>query len=119
MLRAANDGLRFFLELSALAAVAYWGWSEHDGVLRWVLVVAAPLAIALVWGRWVAPKARHPAADPARLGLEVLVFGSAVAALFAADEPLQAAILGAAAVLHLGLTFPLGQRGAATAARRR
>jgi hypothetical protein len=34
VLRAANDGLRFFLELSALAAVAYWGWSEHDGVLR-------------------------------------------------------------------------------------
>jgi hypothetical protein len=79
VLRAANDGLRFFLELSALAAVAYWGWSEHDGVLRWLLVVAAPLAIALVWGWWVAPKAKRPATDPARPGLEVLVFGSAVA----------------------------------------
>jgi hypothetical protein len=119
VLRAANDGLRFFLELSALAAVAYWGWSEHSGILRWVLVVAAPLAIALVWGQWVAPKARHPAVDPARLGLEVLVFGSAVAALFDADEPVQAAILSAAAVLHLALTFPLGQRRAATAAGRR
>ena len=112
MVRAANDGLRFFLELSALAAVAYWGWSEHDGVLRWVLVVAAPLAIALVWGRWIAPKAKHRAVDPARLGLEVLVFGSAVAALIDADEPLQSAILGVAAAVHLGLTFPLGQRRA-------
>jgi hypothetical protein len=110
VLRAANDGLRFLLELSALAAVAYWGWSEHGGILRWVLVVAAPLAIALVWGRWVAPKAKHPTVDPARLGLELLVFGSAVAALFDADEPVPAAILGAAAVLHLALTFPLGQR---------
>jgi hypothetical protein len=119
VLRAANDGLRFFLELSALAAVAYWGWSEHGGILRWALVVAAPLAIALIWGRWVAPKAKHPAVDPARLGLEALVFGSAVAALLDADEPVQAAILGAAAVLHLALTFPLGQRRAGTAARRR
>jgi len=114
--RAANAGLRFFLELSALAAVAYWGWSEHDGVLRWVLVVAAPLAIALVWGRWVAPKAKRPAVDPTRLVLEALVFGSAVAALLDADEPVQAAILGLAAAVHLLLTFPLGQRGA-TAAR--
>ena len=112
MVRAANDGLRFFLELSALAAVAYWGWSEHDGVLRWVLVVAAPLAIALVWGRWVAPKAKHPAVDPARLGLEVLVFGSAVAALVDADELVQAVILAVAAAVHLALTFLLGQRRA-------
>ena len=113
MLRPANDGLRFFLELSALAAVAYWGWSEHDGALRWVLVVAAPLAIALVWGRWIAPKAKHPAVDPARIGIEVLVFGSFVVALLDANQPVLAAILGAAAAVHLGLTFPLGQRGPA------
>lgn len=107
---AANDGLRFFLELSALAAVAYWGWSEHDGVWRWVLVVASPLAIALVWGRWVAPKAKARVGDPWKLVLEVLVFGSAVAALAAADELIQAVVLAAATLLHLGLTFALGQR---------
>lgn len=110
MLRAANDGLRFFLELSALAAVAYWGWSEHGGVWRWVLVVAAPLAIALVWGQWVAPKARVRVGDPWKLLLEVLVFGSAAVALAAADEPVQAIVLATAAALHLTLTFVLGQR---------
>ncbi len=109
-MRAANDGLRFVLELSALAAVGYWGWSEHGGVWRWVLVVAAPLAIALVWGRWVAPKARARVGDPWKLLLEVLVFGSAVAALAAADEVVQAIVLAAATVLHLALTFVLGQR---------
>ena len=41
-MRPANDGLRFVLELCALAAVAYWGWSAHGGIWRWVLVVAAP-----------------------------------------------------------------------------
>ena len=109
-MRPANDGLRFLLELSALAAVAYWGWSEHGGVWRWVLVVAAPLAIALVWGRWVAPKAKVRVADPWKLLLELLVFGSAVAALALADRPVLAIVMGAATLLHLALTFALDQR---------
>jgi hypothetical protein len=98
------------LELSALAAVAYWGWSEHGGVLRWVLVVAAPLAIAVVWGRWVAPKATRRVHDPWRLVVELLVFGSAVAALFDADRTVLALVLAAAVAVHLALTFALGQR---------
>ena len=97
------------LELSALAAVAYWGWSEGGGA-RWVLVVAAPLAIAVVWGRWMAPRSNHRVHDPWRLVIELLVFGSAVVALAAADRPKLAIILAGATALHLGLTFPLAQR---------
>jgi anti-sigma-K factor RskA len=108
--RPANDGLRFLLELSALAAVAYWGWSEHGGVWRWVLVVAAPLAIAVVWGSTIAPKAKHRVHDPWRLVVELLVFGSAVAALADADQSLLAIALGSAVAFHLALTFVLGQR---------
>jgi hypothetical protein len=109
--RPANDGLRFLLELSALAAVAYWGWTQHGGVLRWVLVVAAPLAIAAVWGRWLAPKAKPRVHDPWRLVVELLVFGSAVAALFDADRTVFALVLAAAVAVHLALTFALSQRG--------
>jgi hypothetical protein len=109
-LRPANDALRFFLELSALAAVAYWGWTEPDGALRWVLVVAAPLAVAAVWGRWMAPKSSARVGDPWRLIIELLVFGSAVAALARAGQPILAAVLAAASAIHLGLTFVLGQR---------
>jgi len=108
--RAANLGLRFLLELSALAAVAYWGWSEHEGVWRWVLVVAAPLAVAVVWGQWVAPKARARVGDPWKLLLELIVFGSAVAALAGADQPVLAIVLAVATLVHLGLTFVFGQR---------
>ncbi len=109
-MRPANDVLRFLLELSALAAVAYWGWSEHGGVWRWVLVVAAPLAIAVVWGQWVAPKARVRVGDPWKLLLEVLVFGSAVAALAAAEQAVLAVVLAAATLLHLAFTVVLDQR---------
>ena len=53
---AAALALRFVLELGALAALAYGGW-RVDGPLwlRLLFAVAAPLAAALIWGRWVAP----------------------------------------------------------------
>jgi len=108
--RPANDGLRFLLELSALAAVAYWGWSEHAGLWRWVLVMAAPLAIAFLWGKTIAPKAKRRVRDPWRLVVELLVFGSAGAALLDADQSALAIAFSCATVLHLVLTFALDQR---------
>jgi hypothetical protein len=108
--RPANDGLRFFLELSALAAVAYWGWTESDGALRWVLVFAAPLAVAAVLARWMAPKSSARVGDPWSLVIELLVFGAAVAGLARAGEPVLAAVLATASAIHLALTFVLGQR---------
>jgi len=44
----ANNGLRFLLELAVLAALAYWGFAEFDGVVQWVLGLGAPL-VAGVW----------------------------------------------------------------------
>jgi hypothetical protein len=113
----ANDSLRFLLELAALASLAYWGFAEYDGVVQWLLGLGAPLAAAVLWGRFVAPRASHPTVDPVRLVLEVLVFGSGVAALFAADEGTLGAVLGGLVVLHLALTFVLGQRPGRTAPR--
>jgi hypothetical protein len=109
-MRAANDGLRFSLELCALAAVAYWGWSEHGGLWRWVLVVAAPLAVALLWGNTIAPKAKRRVGDPWRLVVELVVFGGAFAALLDAGQRALGIVLGAAVALHLALTFVLRQR---------
>ncbi len=106
----ANYGLRFLLELAALGSMAYWGFSEHGGVVQWVLGLGLPLLAAGVWGRFVAPKASQPTTDPQRLLLELLVFGSGVVALVAADQPLLAVVLGALVVVHLGPTFGLEQR---------
>jgi hypothetical protein len=105
-----NDVLRFFLELAALASLAYWGFSEFDGVGQWLIGLGAPLLAAVVWGRFMSPKASHPTVDPVRFLIEFAVFGSGVAALFAADAPVLAVILAVLAALHLVLTFALGQR---------
>ena len=105
-----NDVLRFFLELAALASLAYWGFSEFDGVAQWLMGLGAPLSVAVVWGRFMSPKASHPTVDPVRFFIEFAVFGSGVAALFAADAPVLAVVFAVLAALHLTLTFALDQR---------
>ena len=56
-LKPLNLGLRFVLELCMLVALGIWGFSENV-----VLGIAAPLAAAVVWGLWIAPKAIAAAA---------------------------------------------------------
>jgi len=108
----ANDGLRFFLELAALASLAYWGLAEHDGGVQWLLGLGAPLLAAAVWGTFVAPKASRPTVDPLRGLLELAVFGGGVVALWVADSHMLAFGFGVLVVLHLTFAFLLGQRPA-------
>jgi hypothetical protein len=115
--RVANDVLRFVLEICALGALAYWGWHTASGVLQVLLGLGAPILMAVVWGRYMSPKAPHPVEDPVRIVLEVAIFGAAVAALFAADKPALGAAMAVAVALHLALTFPLRQRRVAPPAR--
>jgi uncharacterized protein DUF2568 len=106
----ANDALRFLLELSVLAALAYWGLTQHAGVRRWLLGAGAPLAAAVVWGLLVAPGASAELDDPWRLLAEVGVFGAGAAALVASGGPGLARLFGLVVAVHLVLTFVLGQR---------
>ena len=118
-MRAANDVVRFALELCSLAALAYWGSQTGPTGLNIVLAIAAPLAAAAVWGAFVAPKARRHPRDPWRLGLELLVFGSGIAGLAATGRTGLATALGATAAAHLALTFVLGSAAPGRTARER
>jgi len=109
-LRAANDVLRFALELASLAGLAVWGWGTGPTGLNVVLAIAAPLAAAALWGAFVAPKAPRPTRDPWRLLLELTVFGAGALAFWAAGMETVALVAAAAAAAHLVATFALGQR---------
>jgi hypothetical protein len=104
-LKPLNLGLRFALELCMLVGFAVWGFSENI-----VLGVAAPLAAAVVWGLWIAPKATRRLRDPARLALELLLFGAAGALLAVAGHALAAAVFLAAVVLSEVLMLAWQQR---------
>jgi hypothetical protein len=97
-LNGALLAVRFALEMAALAALAYWGFTELDGVLSVVLGIGTPLAAAVLWGLFVSPKAKY--GSPVRQAVgEAIVFGAAVVALFGADQPVLAIVFAAAAVV--------------------
>jgi hypothetical protein len=93
--------LRFLLELCALAAVAYWGSRVSSStVVNVVVAIAAPLAVATVWGIWLAPNSSTRLDPPARTLLELAVLAAAVAALIAVDAPLLGVLLAVVAVIN-------------------
>jgi hypothetical protein len=98
-LRGVTLTVRFLCELAMLAALAYWGFIVGDGIGAWVLGVGAPLVAAVVWGAWVAPKARWPVPIPVRVVIELVLFGVAVGALAVAGQPVLAVVLGVAALV--------------------
>lgn len=62
-----NLGLRFILEMTALFSLALWGWTQHEGWLRYLLAVGLPILFALIWGVFAVPN------DPSRSGKTVVV----------------------------------------------
>ncbi|MGH3506490.1 MAG: YrdB family protein [Nocardioidaceae bacterium] len=74
--------VRLISELVMLVALGYVGWELGTGVLTSLpLAIVLPVAAAVTWGRWVAPRATRRLEDPARLGVELVVFGVTAAGL--------------------------------------
>ena len=106
---AINVTLRFVLELCALGALGYWGFTTGSGTLGKVLLgLGAPILAAVLWGMFVAPKAAHPLHDPAKLLVELVVFGAAAAGLYAAGQPYWAVALLVVYGINRGLLVWLG-----------
>jgi Protein of unknown function (DUF2568) len=88
LLHVANDGCAFLLELAALAILAWWGATRSASLVSSVLLGGgAPLAAAVVWGLFAAPKARIRLPMAGVLAVKALVFVSAAAALWALGRP--------------------------------
>jgi hypothetical protein len=105
VLRGTNGATRFLLELSALAALAVWGFtSPRDIAIRLLLGIAAPGAAAILWGLFVAPRARFPLTTVGRSSIELLVFGSASLAIFASGPQPLAVGFAAVALGNMVLT---------------
>ena len=58
--------IRFLCEIAAVVAIVWWAWF-------WLGVVEGA-AVIVIWGAWVAPKARWRLADPLRLAVELAIF---------------------------------------------
>ena len=47
-----NLAIRFMLEMTGLFVMGYWGWSQHNGVLRFVSAIGIPLLAAVFLGNF-------------------------------------------------------------------
>ncbi|WP_405494010.1 YrdB family protein [Streptomyces sp. NBC_00096] len=82
-----NEGLAFLLEVLALGLLAWWGFTRDIGRVGSIaLAVAAPLAAAVLWGLFAAPKARFTVPLAAQLGVKAVVYGAAALALLALGQ---------------------------------
>jgi|SRR5579884_2448708 len=110
MIHSANLGLRFILELCALAALGCWGWRTGGTTLTKLgLAAGAVIATAVVWGTFVAPNASVTVPSPLHVLLEVLVFGTAAAALYTLHRPTMASAFAIAVVANAALMAAWGQ----------
>ncbi|WP_407839642.1 YrdB family protein [Streptomyces sp. DSM 116496] len=100
----ANEGLAFLLELLALGLLAWWGYTRDIGRAgSLALAVAAPLAAAVLWGMFAAPKARYAVPLAAQLGVKAVVFGAAALALLALGQRLPSLWFTVVVVLNTAL----------------
>lgn len=109
-----NLALRFALELAALFACGYWGWTQHTGLWRIAWGVGLPIAMAAVWGVFRASndqgKGLLEVPGPVRLLTEWAIFGLAVALYAAAERPAAASLLALLVILHYMASYDRAMR---------
>ena len=111
LIKGTALALRFLLELCALGALGYWGFTTGGSALAKVgLGLGIPLVAAVAWGTFVAPKALVKAPGAVRLLVEVGVFASAIAGLYVAGSTRLATALMLVYVLDRVLLTALWQR---------
>jgi hypothetical protein len=107
--RTANLALKFVLELCMLAALAAWGVQAGGSTAGDVLLaVAAPLAVAVLWGLFAAPRSPRRLGRVPRLVLELGLFALAAVALAAAGAPVLAVVFAGVVVVNAALLAALG-----------
>ncbi len=104
-----NLALRFLLELTALGTMGYWGWTQHNAPLRYVLALGVPVLAMILWStfRVDGDPGAAPVAIPGllRLVLEFAVFGGAVWMLVDADRSTLAIALAVIVLAHYVVSY--------------
>lgn len=107
-----NLAFRLLLEISAYIAMGYWGWTQHEGIWRYVWAIGLPLGWAILWGTFAVPddpsrsgKAPVPVPGVIRLLLELVYFASAVWALYASGLDQVGLVFGILVLIHYALSY--------------
>ena len=102
-LKGANLALRFLLELVALGAFAYWGFTLPDAstIFRVIIGLGTPILAATLWGFFAAPKSSRRLHGAPYHAFEIVFFGLAGAALIAAGSVTLGIIVAVLVLINL------------------
>ena len=107
-----NLAVRFLLELAAFGGLAFWGWEQGDGVLRFVFALGSFLIAAILWGTFNVPgdpsrSGKAPVKVPGfvRLLLELLIFAAGSWAIHASGYGQFALGMVIVVVVHYLLSY--------------
>ena len=108
-MKAVNDGVRFVLELAALAAIAYWGWRTGGSTaMKLLLAVGSVVIVAVVWAVFRSESdAVVEVPTAVRIVIEVAVFAAATAALAAVGRTRLALGFAVVAAINEVLNYVL------------
>ena len=103
-------GLRGFMELGVVLALAYWGIQAGKSMLTKLLLgIFAPLFMFGFWGL-VDFRQAGSLSEALRLVQELIVSGLAAVALFVAGRPILGWILGSISIVYHALVYISGDR---------
>jgi hypothetical protein len=104
--------LRFLLEIAILFSLGYWGWTQQQGVLRYVLAIGLPIIAAVIWGTVRVPgdashsgTARVPVPGTLRLIIELVLFASGTWCLYISGQTTWSMIFAALAIAHYLVSY--------------
>jgi hypothetical protein len=107
-----NLALRFLLELAAFGGLAFWGWQQGGGLLRFVYAAGTFLVTAILWGTFNVPddpsrSGKAPVRVPGliRLLLELAIFAAGVWAIQAGGYGQFALVLAVLVIVHYLLSY--------------
>src|SRR5690349_4917818 len=110
IIKNANLALAFFMELSVLVALGYWGFHTGEGMItKIILGIGAPVVAVVIWGLLGAPKSAWQLQGLWYLVLSVVWFGSAALGLFVAGQRNLGIAFALVFVVNQVLAYALGK----------
>ena len=104
--------VRFLTEVALVAGLAIAGARLGDGVVFTILdAVLLPLAAAALWGMFIAPRARRRLAEPARIIVEIALFGGTGLVLLLSGLPVTGIVIAVAGIGFAILTRMFAKDG--------
>ena len=110
LLKEANMGLAFLLEIGVLVALCYFGFATRKSwFAKLGLGIGLPVIAILIWGAFGSPGATWRLSGFWFLLLQIVFFGSAAVALFAAGRRRLGIAFALLFVLNIVLIYAWGQ----------